>query len=200
MSVVLPTAPVGGVRTSGLIPASSDFSQTLRVWVPAPTPLPPGNFNTFTYRGNDPAIYTQGYTLTQAVLGNIYLQGNAPPAPIASGPFLTAGWHTIANSFDATSFLHTVYLDYFHVFSLVLDITGETFTHELFGTDTYPGDWGAGKYARLRQWNAVLTQTEFGREANQDVAQRTANLWGDWPLATDLLDISGNNRHWAVSP
>lgn len=52
-----------------------------------------------------------------------------------------------------------------------------------------------GRLAHWRLWEAALTVEELFRERQNIVAMRTANLWADWPLDTDALDISGNARH-----
>lgn len=57
---------------------------------------------------------------------------------------------------------------------------------------------GTVAYARI--WAAVLNQAGFEAEWDVAAAARTADLWADWPLAADLLDISGNGRHLTGGP
>lgn len=55
-----------------------------------------------------------------------------------------------------------------------------------------------GRLARVRTWSAALTESELESEFASTVPIRTADLWADWPLATDLNDASGNARHLAA--
>jgi hypothetical protein len=57
------------------------------------------------------------------------------------------------------------------------------------------GEFLNGNLARLRLYSAELSQAEIEAEWDSAVAVRTAGLWADWPLATDLNDVSGNGRH-----
>ena len=51
---------------------------------------------------------------------------------------------------------------------------------------------GAAAYARY--WNAELTTSEIAAEMNSATAVRTANLYADWNLTSDLTDSSGHGH------
>jgi hypothetical protein len=55
-----------------------------------------------------------------------------------------------------------------------------------------------GRLARVRSWAAALTESALEDEFDSTTPVRTADLWADWPLATDLNDASGNARHLAA--
>jgi hypothetical protein len=70
------------------------------------------------------------------------------------------------------------------------------------GTAFILGGYGSGfshseaYISHVRAWNAELSQAELDAERLSNTVVRTANLWANWPLSTDSLDISGNGRNW----
>lgn len=57
------------------------------------------------------------------------------------------------------------------------------------------GEWFNGGLAYVRVWSAVLTQGEIEAEWASATRVRTSGLWADWPMLTNINDISGNGRH-----
>jgi hypothetical protein len=55
------------------------------------------------------------------------------------------------------------------------------------------GEWFNGNLAYVRLFATELTQAQIEAEWQSPTAVLSA--WADWPLSTDLLDISGNGRH-----
>lgn len=56
-------------------------------------------------------------------------------------------------------------------------------------------EWFNGGLAYVRIWSAVLSQAEIEAEWASATTVRTTDLWADWPLLTDINDVSGNGRH-----
>lgn len=52
------------------------------------------------------------------------------------------------------------------------------------------------RIAYARAWTAALNTTQIAAEKNAVSAVLATNLYGDWPLQSDLNDISGNAHHW----
>lgn len=53
-------------------------------------------------------------------------------------------------------------------------------------------EWFNGRISHLRLWSAVLTQTQIETEWLSTAPVRATNLWGAWPLISDLVDtVSG---------
>ncbi|MET8475428.1 LamG-like jellyroll fold domain-containing protein [Streptomyces sp. NPDC006422] len=57
------------------------------------------------------------------------------------------------------------------------------------------GEWFNGGLAYVRVWSAVLSQADIEAEWASETVVRTADLWADWPLLTDITDVSGNGRN-----
>mgnify|MGYP006158962415 CR=1 FL=1 len=57
------------------------------------------------------------------------------------------------------------------------------------------GEWFNGGLAYVRVWSAVLSQAEIEAEWESATIVRTSGVWADWPMLTDINDISGNGRH-----
>lgn len=55
--------------------------------------------------------------------------------------------------------------------------------------------WSDSRIGKARVWSAPLTAEELFQERQSLTAQRTTNLYADWPLTADALDVSGNGRH-----
>lgn len=66
----------------------------------------------------------------------------------------------------------------------------------------YGGEDFDGRYAAVKVWEAELTADEIARERWSIKPQRTANLYGWWPMfpgSTERLrDYSGNGHNWSV--
>lgn len=56
-------------------------------------------------------------------------------------------------------------------------------------------EWFNGGLAYVRVWSAVLSQADIEAEWASATVVRTSGLWANWPLATNLNDISGNGRN-----
>jgi hypothetical protein len=59
-------------------------------------------------------------------------------------------------------------------------------------------EWINGRMAYVRTWSAALSQAEIEAEWASTAPVRTSGLWANWPLSTNLLDVSGNDRHLAA--
>lgn len=57
------------------------------------------------------------------------------------------------------------------------------------------GEWFNGGLAYVRVWSAVLSQAEIEAEWASATIVRTSGVWADWPMLTNINDISGNGRH-----
>lgn len=57
------------------------------------------------------------------------------------------------------------------------------------------GEWFNGCLAYVRVWSAVLSQAEIEAEWASATIVRTSGVWANWPLLTDINDVSGNGRN-----
>ncbi|MDX2702150.1 hypothetical protein PV350_04725 [Streptomyces sp. PA03-6a] len=57
------------------------------------------------------------------------------------------------------------------------------------------GEWFNGGLAYVRVWSAVLSQAEIEAEWASTTIVRTSGVWANWPLLTNISDISGNGRN-----
>lgn len=75
--------------------------------------------------------------------------------------------------------------------------TGQAMTPNLLiiGNDSV-GSWLNGRFANIKVWDAVLTQTELEQEKWSVRPRRFANLhlWAPCRIASELFDYSGNGR------
>ena len=196
MSAVFSVSPVGLVRAGGVVSAGTDFSLSGRFYVSA-VPANPPLYNTIIYRGDDPvALYAQYVWIGTLLDGALYL--SLPGTPDVAAGVLSLGWHSLVYTYNQATTTHRVYVDSSYTPQIVhvQNINAWSFTHEYIGTDTY-ADWQPGKAAYLREWNVVLSDEEANREPVSPTIVRTSNVWLNTPLASNLLDISGNNRHWS---
>lgn len=103
-------------------------------------------------------------------------------------------WHYIG--YVKSGNTHRLYIDGVLIGQFTLNINAVTFTDMFAGYDGFsqPGL----EIAYFREWNAVLSSPEVVLEMNSAVPIRTANLITDTPLASDLLDDSGNGNNWSA--
>ncbi|WP_225811333.1 LamG domain-containing protein [Streptomyces spinosus] len=57
------------------------------------------------------------------------------------------------------------------------------------------GEWFNGGLAYVRVWSAVLSQAEIEAEWASPTIVRTSGVWANWPLLTNINDVSGNGRN-----
>lgn len=57
------------------------------------------------------------------------------------------------------------------------------------------GEWFNGGLAYVRVWSAVLSQAEVEAEWASATIVRTAGVWANWPMLTNISDVSGNGCH-----
>ncbi|KOV86064.1 MULTISPECIES: LamG-like jellyroll fold domain-containing protein [unclassified Streptomyces] len=57
------------------------------------------------------------------------------------------------------------------------------------------GEWFNGGLAYVRVWSAVLSQAEIEAEWASPTIVRTSGVWANWPMLTNILDVSGNGRN-----
>lgn len=189
MAAIFADADEGLVRTSGFVPASSNYSMC--GWFHTAGPPAAGTTQTFFYMGDDPAIFTAVW-IGQHETGAIALYAGG--ASVILGTILTAGWHHIA--YVRTGTVHDVYLDGALAATDTVDISSWTFTHGFIGTDRdYPLEWDPGKAAYFREFIVTLTADDFDLESLSAVPI-AAGVWTDTPLLDDLLDDSGLGHHW----
>lgn len=56
-------------------------------------------------------------------------------------------------------------------------------------------EWFNGGLAYVRVWSAVLSQAEIEAEWASATIVRTSGVWANWPMLTNINDISGNGRN-----
>lgn len=80
-----------------------------------------------------------------------------------------------------------------HAFYGELNLAGLTFNTMVFGSGAIDIE-----VAYFREWDTILTDAEILAEVQSTSAVKTAIT--DTPLASDLLDDSGNSNHWGSDP
>ena len=80
--------------------------------------------------------------------------------------------------------------------TVTLNVSALTFLRAFLGGDGTAGDQTNVELAYYREWSAALSVIEMFNEMDSSKAIRTANLVADTPLVSDLNDISGNGNHW----
>jgi hypothetical protein len=156
-------------------------------------------YRTFFYRGNDPAVYTQYVGILQrgdngdAYDGRIEMDISGNPATF--GAPLPVGWHFVAYVRSGTT--HTLYIDESVATTDTVDVSAETHTHALVGTDTYAIDWDPGRAAYVGEFDFAMSAAQIAVQRLSTTPIVPAYSWAT--LASDLLDSSGNGRHWSAS-
>lgn len=122
------------------------------------------------------------------------------PSGVAFGYSLTQGaWSRVAVVVDAAGNLTTYAGNPTGALTSVTGSAGTTIgVNQVTLAAISVGNGGQplnGRLARVRTWAATLTEIELEAEFAATSPIVTANLWADWPLATDLNDASGNARH-----
>jgi hypothetical protein len=193
MAAVFDVSAEGLIRTTGIVPASSDY--TLMGWFYV-ADVTPADYQVFFYLGNDPASYTEGVFIgLQIGTGKPLLFMNSTASPIVGTVLPEAGWYHI--TYTRTGTTHRMYVNAVDVCVFVQDHSGETHTHLYAGTDTYPS-WMPGKAKQTREWSVALDSAQIELEMLSDTAQALTALVSDCPLVDDLLDDSGNANDWTA--
>jgi hypothetical protein len=194
-AAVFGTAQEGLVRSGSSVAASSDY--TICGWFYVENIPTTGTYRTFIYAGDDPVtLYSEGVWLGQNDAGEaeLFMNGSAA-SDTGSGMYL--GWHHIAYVRSGTA--QRMYVNGGITASHTENLAAETHTHVMLGSDTGAPAWDPGRAAHVREWSAALTAAELIAESLSATAVRATNLYTDTPLASDLLDDSGNGHTWTES-
>ncbi len=200
MSVILNTSLEGLIRTTNLIPKTSDMTVAFFVRYIA---TPGTTLGTLWYWGDNPATTYNDYVFigmntSDEITLDVGLNGSTSIETFALPDF---GLYYIVYVRNGTT--HELWVNGIKEISQVLDINIAGFTaptHQYYGTDTIAADWNAQEAAYYREWNVALIGTEIIAEmqsANFAVV-KTANLWVDTPFVADILDDSGNGYDWTL--
>jgi len=116
----------------------------------------------------------------------------------STGDVLTIGtWYHLALRRTATNALE-VYLDGTLTYTATASAAGRNAPSSMYlGLEEF-GTWVNGNFAFWRLWEASITTTELATEKDATSAQRTTNLYADWPLQSNANDATANARHWTV--
>ena len=195
MAAIVADSPEGLVS---LDPVAASSDATYAGWFYTGTVPFPAAFRTFHYVGNDPvAFYTEGCWVGQSDTGAVVLFLNATATTITGSVLPDNTWVYVVYRRIGTS--QKVFVNDVEECSAIYDMSAETHTHWLVGTDTYVGSWQATQVAYARAFTAGLLDTPMYLEQTSPVAIDVANLWTDTPLFDDLLDDSGNGHDWSES-
>lgn len=107
-----------------------------------------------------------------------------------------ATWYPVALVRFNTS-THLLYVNNVLAGAVGGDVSGLTWNQIFLGNDGVTGV-GDMQFARFREWNVALTQTQMAAEFASPVAVLTAGLVTDTPLTRDVNDISGNGHNWTI--
>jgi len=193
-------------RTTGL--PSPSGNRTIMCWVRTRSsqPVSPG-YRFFYGLLDDPVGYNAYIEIWAAASdaggglspNRVYLEAwNAtvapPPAPrVNDADVAPLTWKHYAFVSNGTS--HTLYVNGVSAGSVTCDTSGDTWGYEMLGGDTYSE--GDLEIAYARAFDAVLNATQIQAEMWSRTAIYASPRW-DTPLHTDLLDVSGNGRHWTA--
>lgn len=190
MSAEFLTASEGLVRTSGLVPLSSNYSAFWRATVGTPAP----DFQTLAVWLDDFVTYTDYIWIGVGPTNRLILDIKGT---VDNSYTIAAGDHDF--QYVRTGTLHEVYVDGILRATVTRDVSA--FVHgELYcGTDTYLVDWEASAAEQWGEWDRALTEAERHLVRLSGPSAVPTDLWTDTPLASDLLDDSGNGHDWAES-
>jgi hypothetical protein len=76
----------------------------------------------------------------------------------------------------------------------LIDLAVSEYAHVFFGNRYVEDAWSDCKLAHIRNWDTALSDAELETEKDNEAAQKTSNLVGDWKLESDALDYSGNGN------
>ena len=140
-----------------------------------------------------PAYFTDtGGTLLQGIWSNSSGVAAINDAYSASSYSTTSTGVWIHIAFTRSGTTHTLIVNG----SSVGTVTGSTTTtpqYIFLGGNTGTA-WSDCRLAYWRVWSAALSASELADEMGKTSANRTTDLFADWPLTSDALDISGNSR------
>lgn len=192
MSVVLTTDPAGIVRTSGLVPATSDQAFEFDMYFGSVPSV--GQHATLFYYGDDPTtLYTDVIAAYWRNDGKIDFNVGVNTITVTPGS-TTNKFHTIGYTREGAT--HKFYFDGKLWATDTLDISAWTATHFYLGTDTFATETQPTKLQYFREWPFVITQDDLLTDAQTPGVIAGATC--DTPLVADLLDDSGNGHDWAM--
>lgn len=194
MSAILTSPGNSLTRTTNLTPANTSFTKL--AWVKF-TSLPGTGlyFTPFTLHDAGYAAWAGIFcdnetTLIRASASDGVSDGFTSSYDPGLNQWVHVGYVKSGNT-------HRLYINGVLFSSFTLNINAVTFTNLVSGDDGFSG--GTFEIAMFREWTAVLSTPDVVREMNSAVPVRTANLLTDTPLATDVLDDSGNGNDWTNS-
>jgi hypothetical protein len=192
MATIFDAAADRILRTSGLIDWDADF--TYMGWRKINSNT--GGLQTFFSLNDDvPNEY-----IFWGVLSNLthYIERGNTGLAISGSTLSTGTWYHVALVHNAAgSPRWQIYLN-----AVSEGTDGDTGTKpdptrmEAGGWLSANGNRLDGKCAYDRAWTRALNSTEIATEKAATSAVSSTNLYGDWPLISDILDISGNGRDW----
>ena len=193
MAISLATNADWLIRTTGLVDCKTGPSTTM-FWVKLAAAG--AGYRTQWLQIDDPATYQDyvgwfSHVAATDVYGSAALAGVAADSTNAirsSGQWMHL---TLIRSVANVTF---VYVNGMQLGSMVKNLTTATLAKEYLGNDTFSD--GGCTIAYARQWNAVVSNAQIAIEMQATSAVQTTNLWGDWPLTSDINDTSGNGRNW----
>lgn len=188
MAASFPVSNQGLERTTDVVAASSDFTQTWRVYIDA------AEAKTLWYRGDDPVpFYNEYVAIYETALGELQCW-ISNTLHVTSAPGITVGWHTLFYRYNSSTHDHDFYLDNVLIGTLTYDLSAKTFTHEYIGTDTGIVGWNPSQAGFIIQYDAVLTPTQGTDQSYAAAPIITTNLWLYTPLWNNLDDYSGTGH------
>lgn len=188
MALSLPTGSDYLRRTTSLLNPAAD--STYLLWVRETGLAPAPAYNTPFVLLDDPGVYVQWAGIFQNdASATLDISGGVPV--VAAAP-LEGVWVHYAWVQAGTA--QRLYRNGVLIGTDTVNRAAFTVGFDLVGNDTFgPGGLDV---AYVRQWQTALTVAEIIVEAASRTAVKTASLFLDTPLETNLLDVSGNGRNW----
>lgn len=182
----------GAFRNSGIAPANGDY--TCVFWYKPRDPgAATGRVLFITLDGVATySDYIAIFAVTPSI-DSIYLEIALSGITDQTTPIAITRDKPVPIAYVRSGNNHSLYVEGALVQTVVEDVTGATFGETYIGTDTF--STGANDIQGFKEWNTALTLAELIVEWNLLAVTKTANLWSEIPLTSDLNDISGNARH-----
>lgn len=189
----------GAVRTSGVVTATSDYSCVF--WY-KPRAATGAGTDRLLFQQTDslgtPTRWIKILSVAPSPL-DIFIQVENGSGPSSSSVKTITIDKPAAIGYVRSGNDHRFYVDGVLIATLTVDITATGLDEQSIATDTSATSLADSEIQGFKEWDTALTLAELILEWNLLAATKTANLWAETPLTSDLLDISGNGRDWVTS-
>lgn len=191
-------------RTPSWLDPSQDWTRAHWVRFSSEVTLPSYYANWYAFDFTPDTYALGGFAYKDTLVDPFVQDGESflPSLTIGTSPIDAATWRYVAWRYTALNLEIELLIDGVVVDAFAADLSAAGATVNSEERLGYDGGSEPGiAFGYDRWWQAAVTDGELLVERTSPQAVRTANLLTDTPLSspTDLGDISGNNRDWALT-